>query len=141
MTIEPGEQSRKPGDRLTRCEGSRSPQRRLSRVVTAGFCLGSLTSRFECWGWHLEYGAAAVYIKSASRLYGPVCGRRDFAPIVRLVSGDPIIWDWKFERGGKVVAYSTGSRHGGANECLLVDVDTGKVLEDWLTSSSGQAPL
>ncbi|MGH9439459.1 MAG: hypothetical protein ACRD22_16615 [Terriglobia bacterium] len=60
--------------------------------------------------------------------------------ILRLVSGDPIIWDWKFERGGKVVAYSTGSRHGGANECLLIDIDSGKVLKDWLTSSSGQAP-
>lgn len=60
--------------------------------------------------------------------------------IFRLISGDPIIWDWKFERDGKIVAYSTGSRHGGANECLLVDVDSGKVLEDWPTSSSSQAP-
>lgn len=60
--------------------------------------------------------------------------------IFRLVSGDPIIWDWKFERGGKAVAYSTGSRHGGANECVLVDIDSGKVLEEWPTSSSGHAP-
>ncbi len=62
------------------------------------------------------------------------------AHIVRRISGDPIVWDWKFERGGKAVAYSTGSRDGGANECLLVDVDSGNVLGDWLTSSSSDSP-
>lgn len=60
--------------------------------------------------------------------------------IFRRIPGDVIIWDWKFERGGKAVAYSTGSRHGGANECVLVDLDLGKVLEEWATSSRGQAP-
>jgi hypothetical protein len=60
--------------------------------------------------------------------------------IFRRVAGDPIVWDWKFERGGKAVVYSTGSRHGGANECLLVDIDSGKILEQWSTSSSGQTP-
>jgi len=60
--------------------------------------------------------------------------------IIRRVSGAPIVWDWRFERGGKAIAYSTGSRHGGANDCLLIEIDSGKVLEDWPTSSSNQAP-
>jgi hypothetical protein len=50
---------------------------------------------------------------------------------IRSVSGAPIVWDWRFERGGKAIAYSTGSRHGGANDCLLIEIDSGKVLEDW----------
>lgn len=60
--------------------------------------------------------------------------------IIRRVDGDPIVWDWHFGRGGKAIAYSTGSRHGGANECLLVEIDSGKVLEDWLTSSATKTP-
>jgi hypothetical protein len=61
--------------------------------------------------------------------------------IFRLVSGGPIVWDWKFERGGRAVAYSTGSRHGGANECLLADIKSGKVLEKWPTPTRGRLPL
>jgi hypothetical protein len=60
--------------------------------------------------------------------------------ITRRVDGDPIVWDWHFERGGKAIAYSTGSRHGGANECVLIELDSGKVLENWPTSSATQTP-
>jgi hypothetical protein len=47
----------------------------------------------------------------------------------------------RVRRGGRAVAYSTGSRHGGANECLLADIKSGKVLEKWPTPTRGRLPL
>jgi hypothetical protein len=60
--------------------------------------------------------------------------------IFRQIEGDPIVWDWRFEAGGKEVAYSTGSRHGGAGLCLLIDLDSGKVLQRWVPSFTGKPP-
>ena len=50
-----------------------------------------------------------------------------------------VFWDWQFQDGGRRVAYSTGPTHGGAAECVLRDVDSGKILARWLVGS-GKAP-
>jgi hypothetical protein len=49
-------------------------------------------------------------------------------------------WDWQFQDGGKRVAYSTGPTHGGAAQCVLRDVDTGKIVDRWLPKEGPDAP-
>ena len=47
-----------------------------------------------------------------------------------------VFWDWQFREGGKLVAYSTGPTHGGAAECVLAEVDSGKIVERWAVPPS-----
>jgi hypothetical protein len=49
-------------------------------------------------------------------------------------------WDWQFSDGGKRVAYSTGPTHGGAAECVLRDVDSGKIVARWLVKDGDEPP-
>jgi hypothetical protein len=42
-----------------------------------------------------------------------------------------VFWDWQYRDGGKRVAYSTGPTHGGASECVLRDVRSGRVVLRW----------
>lgn len=51
-----------------------------------------------------------------------------------------VFWDWRIEDNGKHVAYSTGPTHGGASECVLVQVSSGNVIAHWLVSSTTEAP-
>lgn len=58
---------------------------------------------------------------------------------IHTFSTDQIFWDWQFQDGGKLVAYSTGPTHGGAAECVLRDTDSGKVMDHWWVGS-GKPP-
>ncbi len=51
-----------------------------------------------------------------------------------------VFWDWQFQDGGSRVAYSTGPTHGGAAECVLRDVATGKIAASWQVRSDGDPP-
>jgi hypothetical protein len=42
-----------------------------------------------------------------------------------------MFWDWHFEEQGRKIAYSTGPTHGGAQECVLLDVATGRPPARW----------
>jgi hypothetical protein len=59
--------------------------------------------------------------------------------IFRSFDLEPVAWDWQFQDGGKRVAYSMGPLHGGATECVLRDVDSGKEVARWVVSD-GNAP-
>lgn len=60
--------------------------------------------------------------------------------IFRRFDTGQVFWDWQFQDGGKRVAYSTGPTHGGAAECFLRDVDTGKILDKWDVKGGKAAP-
>lgn len=49
-------------------------------------------------------------------------------------------WDWQFQDEGKRVAYSTGPTHGGAAECVLRDVETGKIVAHWSVKGGSEPP-
>lgn len=49
-------------------------------------------------------------------------------------------WDWQFQDGGKRVAYSTGPTHGGAAECVLRDVESGKLVARWSVRDGREPP-
>ena len=53
---------------------------------------------------------------------------------------EQIFQDWQFQNGSSRVAYSTGPTHGGAAECVLRDVETGKLLDHWYPKEGGKAP-
>jgi hypothetical protein len=49
-------------------------------------------------------------------------------------------WDWQFQDGGRHVAYSTGPTHGGAAQCVLRDVESGKVVASWWVRDADEQP-
>ena len=63
-------------------------------------------------------------------------GRR----VAHTFRAEQTFWDWQFQDGGKRVAYSTGPTHGGAAECVLRDVESGKVVASWLVRDAGEPP-
>lgn len=60
--------------------------------------------------------------------------------IIHTFDTDQIFWDWQFLDGGKRVAFSTGPTHGGAAECVLRDVDSGKLLAAWHVNNGEEPP-
>ncbi len=56
--------------------------------------------------------------------------------ILHEFSAPQVFWDWQFRDGGKRVAYSTGPTHGGAAQCVLRDVHSGRVISRWLVTSA-----
>ena len=60
--------------------------------------------------------------------------------IIHTFGTEQTFWDWQFQDGGKHVAYSTGPTHGGAVECVLRDVDSGKIVATWWVKDGGDPP-
>jgi len=60
--------------------------------------------------------------------------------VLRTVPTDQVFWDWHFQDGGKRVAYSTGPTHGGAAECVLRNVESGKVVAHWWVRPGSEPP-
>jgi len=60
--------------------------------------------------------------------------------VIRRFTTDQTFWDWKFRNGGKQVAYATGPTHGGASQCLLRDISSGRVVARWMVTESGPPP-
>lgn len=60
--------------------------------------------------------------------------------VLRTFATEPTLWDWEFQARGKRVAFSTGPTHGGATECILRDVDSGRTVARWRVREGVQAP-
>lgn len=60
--------------------------------------------------------------------------------LLHTFSTEQSFWDWQFQDGGKRVAYSTGPTHGGAAECVLRDVDSGRILARWRVRQGSDRP-
>lgn len=56
------------------------------------------------------------------------------------ISTDQVFWDWQFQDRGKRVAYSIGPTHGGADECILADIGSGKIVARWWVTSKARPP-
>ena len=61
--------------------------------------------------------------------------------VLHVFTSEQIFWGWQFRDEGKRVAYSVGPSHGGAVECVLRDVDTGRVVERWQVREGVEAPV
>lgn len=60
--------------------------------------------------------------------------------VIHTFTTQQVFWDWQFQDGGKRVAYSTGPTHGGASECTLRDIGTGKMIAHWRVKSDTEPP-
>ncbi len=60
--------------------------------------------------------------------------------IIHTFTTQQVFWDWQFQHGGKQVAYSTGPAHGGAAECVLRDVEAGRIVAHWRVTSDTEPP-
>jgi hypothetical protein len=60
--------------------------------------------------------------------------------VIHTFTTQQVFWDWQFQDGGKRVAYSTGPTHGGASECTLRDIRTGKIVARWRVKSPTEPP-
>jgi hypothetical protein len=60
--------------------------------------------------------------------------------VLHRFKADQVFWDWDFRDGGKRVAYSSGLTHGGAAECVLRDVGSGRIVARWRVTSTSEAP-
>ncbi len=60
--------------------------------------------------------------------------------VIHRFKTEQTFWDWQFQDVGKRVAYCTGPTHGGAAECILRDVESGKVVADWGVRRGGEWP-
>ncbi len=89
---------------------------------------------------HRTIGWLAIY---PNETIGPIAGRLVLyrsGRVLHSFATEQVFWDWQFRDGGKQVAYSTGPTHGGAAECVLRDVDSGRVVARWQTRSGGEPP-
>jgi hypothetical protein len=52
--------------------------------------------------------------------------------VVERISGEPLIWDWRFLKGGSEVAVAIGPQHGETGVHFeLHDVRSGRLLDEW----------
>ena len=99
-----------------------------------GFAKAALSEDRRTIGWLALYSREAI---------GEIAGRLVLFRKERVLHSFPteqVFWDWQFRDGGKRVAYSTGPTHGGAAECVLRDVDSGRVVARWQIRSGGEPP-
>jgi hypothetical protein len=90
-------------------------------------------------GWVVMYPDPTVtYYKGAELAGALVVYRRGH--ILHTFTTQPTLWDWQFQDGGKWIGYSTGPTHGGAAECVLRDVDSGRVLDHWSVEAGTEPP-
>jgi hypothetical protein len=52
--------------------------------------------------------------------------------VVERISGEPLIWDWRFLKGGSEVAVAIGPQHGETGVHFeLHDIRSGRLLDEW----------
>jgi hypothetical protein len=61
--------------------------------------------------------------------------------VLNTFSTGQVFWDWNFRAGGKRVAYAAGPTHGGAKECVLRDVQSGRTVATWLVTPQSRPPV
>ena len=89
-------------------------------------------------GWLVMYPDPAITYYIGAQIAGSLVIFRA-GRVIHTFTTEQMFWDWEFQNGGKQVAYSTGPTHGGATECVLRDVDTGRTLGRWRVKE-GEAP-
>lgn len=87
-------------------------------------------------GWLVEYPNCCTSYDIPLKLAVLNSGR-----VRHLFGGSQMIWDWDFKDDGRNVAYSTGPTHGGAAECTLADVETGKIVAHWWVRDDQTPPV
>lgn len=91
-------------------------------------------------GWLVMYQDPTVAYYEGAQIAGRLAIYRD-GRVLHTFQAVQTFWDWQFQDGGKRVAYSTGPTHGGAAECVLRDVDSGRIVERWPVGSGGKPPV
>jgi hypothetical protein len=90
-------------------------------------------------GWLVEYPDPSYAHSQANPIAGSLILYRN-GRVVQKFSAGQVFWDWQFQESGKQVAYSTGPTHGGATECVLRDVVSGRVISRWAVTPGGKPP-
>jgi len=90
-------------------------------------------------GWLVQYPNPSVAYYKGATIAGELVLFRS-GKVLRRFQTDQVFWDWKFEDGGRKVAYSTGPTHGGAAECVLREVESGTMLEHWNVDRKAAPP-
>jgi hypothetical protein len=60
--------------------------------------------------------------------------------ILRRFTTQQMLWSWAFRKGGSQVAYCDGPPGASAEQCLLRDMETSKVLATWDPKSASGTP-
>jgi hypothetical protein len=60
--------------------------------------------------------------------------------VIQRFRTEQTFWDWQFQDAGRRVAYCTGPTHGGAAECVLREVESGRIVAAWLVKGNGEPP-
>jgi hypothetical protein len=92
-------------------------------------------------GWLVMYPYPSP--PDANYVHEPIAGALALyrlGHIMHMFRTEQVFWDWQFQGGGKRVAYSTGPTHGGAAECVLRDVESGKKVARWWVLDGGEPP-
>jgi hypothetical protein len=105
---------------------------RLARTVPG---VSLLSPDHRTVGWLVEYPVPFQGANLAGKLVLYRAGH-----VLHTFNAGQIFWDWGFRDGGKRVAYSTGLTHGGAAECVLRDVESGRIVARWQVTSTGKPP-
>jgi hypothetical protein len=122
------------------CEEFRRRDTPRELRAQVAFSDAALSSDGTTVGWLANYpnpdgsDPATDYIPQSLVIY------RD-GRVLSKFSTDQIFWDWKFlNADGGQVAYCTGPTHGGAAECSLHEVTTGRTVSRWLPSQNTNPP-
>ena len=99
----------------------------------------SISSDGRTVGWLIMYPDPTVTYYKDAQLSGGLAIYRA-GRVVHIFKTDQTFYDWQFRDGGKQVAYSTGPTHGGAAECVLRDVTSGRVIAKWQVNQEREPP-
>ena len=91
-------------------------------------------------GWLAMYPDPAIVYYEGAQIAGKLVIYRA-GRVLHTFTTEQMFWDWQFRDGGKRVAYSTGPAHGGAAECVLRDVDSGRTLGRWRVKPGSGPPV
>jgi hypothetical protein len=90
-------------------------------------------------GWLVMYPDPTITDYQGAQIPGRLVIYRA-GRVLHTFTTEQMFWDWQFQDGGKRVAYSTGPTHGGAAECVLRDVDSGRTLAHWWVKQGSDPP-
>jgi len=91
-------------------------------------------------GWLVMYPDPTItYYEGAQLAFKLVIYRN--GRVLHAFSTEQTFWGWEFQDEGKRVAYSTGPTHGGAAECVLRDVDSGRTVARWRVRPGAEPPV
>jgi hypothetical protein len=90
-------------------------------------------------GWTVEYDDSdAIGVP-----YDPIAGDLVLfrnGQVVHRFHAEQLLWDWKFVEGGRRVAYTDGPLHGNPTQCVLRDVQSGRLIKRWFFDEKAELP-